>query len=306
MRIVFMGTPSYATAILEKLLHVKEFEIVGLFTQMDKPVGRKKVLTPPHVKEFVLKKRCKFPIFQPKNLREDEIVQNIKELNPDFIVVAAYGQILPQNVLDIAPCVNLHASLLPRFRGASPIQSAILKNDRYSGVTAMKMERGLDTGDMLGFSYVKLDEDTTSEELFETLSNVAGDLTIKVLKNFSTLLPLPQSNALSNYAPKITKADGEVDIYTKSASEIYRKYRAYTPWPGVFLPNGIKLIDFSCEESTCSDKLGIISKLQKDEICLTCKGGILAIREVQPPSKQKMSAYSYVQGLRKRVGDRLY
>lgn len=306
MRIVFMGTPSYATAILKKLLHVKGIEVVGLFTQMDKPVGRKKILTPPHIKEFAEKKRCKFPIFQPKNLREDGIEEKISELNPDFIVVAAYGQILPRNILNIAPCINLHASLLPRFRGASPIQSAILEDERYSGVTAMMMEEGLDTGDMLGFSYVKLDENTTSEELFETLSNVAGDLTIKVLENFSSLKPLCQSNALSNYAPKITKADGEVDVYGKSAVEIYRKYRAYKPWPGVFLPNGVKLINFTCKDFTCKDGAGIIEKMQKDEIWLTCKDGVLILKEIQPPSKQKMSAYAYVQGLRKKVGDRLY
>lgn len=304
MRIVFMGTPSYATEILKKL--VSSHEVVGLFTQPDKPVGRKKILTPPHVKKYMLENGLNFPIFQPNNLRSEETVMSIKELKPDFIIVAAYGQILPQNVLDIAPCINLHASLLPLFRGASPIQSSILEDENYSGVTAMMMEKGLDTGDMIGFTYVKLEETTTSEELFNKLSLAAGDLTLKVLENFSNITPLAQSNALSSYAPKITKADGEVDVYKSSAKKIYRKFRAFTPWPGVFLPNGLKLTDFTCEDLDYKGEAGVIEKIEKDVIWVTSKDGILAIKEVQPPSKQKMSAYAYVLGLRRKVADRLY
>ncbi len=304
MRIVFMGTPSYATEILKKLLSVHD--VVGVFTQPDKPVGRKKVLTPPHVKNYLMENGLDIPIFQPKNLRGVEEEKIIKDLKPDFIIVAAYGQILPQNILDIATCINLHASLLPLFRGASPIQSAILENEKYSGVTAMKMEAGLDTGDMLGFTYVKLENDTTSEELFEKLSLVAGDLTLKVLENFSNILPLVQSNSLSTYAPKITKADGAVDVYKKSAKEIYTKFRAFTPWPGIFLPNGVKITECFLKSNENLHVKGLIEKIDKDMVLVNCNGGVLGIKQVQPPSKKQMSAYSYVQGLRRKVGDRLY
>lgn len=304
MRIIFMGTPSYATEILKSLVGVHE--IVGLFTQPDKPVGRKKILTPPHIKKYVLENGLDIPIFQPKTLRDGDVVKSIQELRADFIIVAAFGQILPQNVLDIAPCINLHASLLPKYRGASPIQSSILEGESFSGVTAMMMEAGLDTGDMIGFTYIKLHGSITSEELFDKLSFAAGDLTIKVLKNFSNLQPLSQCNALSSYAPKIAKKDGEVDIYKNSAREIYTKYRSFTPWPGVFLPNGVKLIDFKPLSGDRGQSVGVISKISEDEILVNCKDGKLAIKEVQPPSKQKMSAYSYVLGLRRSVGDKLY
>jgi methionyl-tRNA formyltransferase len=150
MRIVFMGTPDYAEIILENL--IKKYEVVAVYTQPDKPVGRKRVLTPPPVK--VLAQKHNIKVFQPTSLKNE--VQNIKNLNPDFIVVAAFGQILPKDILEIAPCINLHASLLPKYRGASPIQSAILNSDKFTGITAMKMDVGLDTGDILGYEYLLL------------------------------------------------------------------------------------------------------------------------------------------------------
>ncbi len=304
MRIVFMGTPSYATEILKKL--IASHEVVGVFTQPDKPVGRKKVLTPPHVKSYMLENGLDIPIFQPKNLRGVEEEKIIKDLKPDFIIVAAYGQILPQNILDIAMCINLHASLLPLYRGASPIQSAILDTQEYSGVTAMKMEAGLDCGDMLGFTYVRLDENMTSEELFEKLSLVAGDLTLKVLRDFSHISPLSQKNGFSTYAPKITKSHGEVDLYNMSAKNIHVKSRAFYPWPGIFLPNGVKITECFLHVHVKNSEACVIEKISKDEILVSCADGVLGIKQVQPPSKKAMSAYSYVQGLRKKVGDKLY
>lgn len=304
MQIVFMGTPSYATTILKSLLTCKKHNIVALFTQPDKPVGRKKVLTPPHIKEFIEQENHNIPIFQPKTLKDETIITALKELQPDMIIVAAYGQILTQEVLNIAPCINLHASLLPKYRGASPIQAAILENEAYSGVTAMLMDEGLDTGDMLGFSYVKLDKNTTSEELFETLSHKAASLTLKILDTFQTLHPLKQNNANSTYAPKIKKQNGLVDIYKMSADEIERKYYALHPWPGIFLPNGVKLL--SLEAFFAEDKMGLITKIDKSGFALACKKGFLYITKVQPPSKKPMDASAYIQGQRKKVGDTLY
>ncbi|PID48269.1 MAG: methionyl-tRNA formyltransferase [Proteobacteria bacterium] len=306
MRIVFMGTPAYATRILEGLLRDDSFEIVGLFTQADKPVGRKKILTPPHIKDFVLKSGYEIPIFQPKNLRGDGIEEQMRDLKPDFIVVAAYGQILPKNILDLCPCINLHASILPKYRGASPIQSAILANEKQTGVTSMLMDEGLDTGDILGFSYVDLDDEVTSLNLFDELSDMARDLSVKTLKNFENILALPQNDTNSSKCSKISKKDGKVDILSQSAFEIYTKFRAFTPWPGIFLESGLKLINVKLKDKASKKEPGEILAINKDETQIACKEGILSIFEVQPPTKQKMSAYSYMQGLRKRVGDKLY
>lgn len=306
MRIVFMGTPSYATSILKELLHVKRFEVVALFTQPDKPVGRKRILTPPHIKEFLQKEAVDIPIFQPNSLKDRATQDTIKSLKPDFLVVAAYGQILTQEVLSICPCINLHASLLPKYRGASPIQSAILESEAYSGVTAMLMDKGLDTGDMLGFSYVPLCKNTTSKELFETLSVLASKLTIKVLDKFQNLEPMKQVSSNSTYAPKIKKEDGKVDIKSLHVKKIWSKFCAFNPWPGIYLPNGVKLIDFTITSLTCKEELGSIKSINEEYVEVVAKGGILTLKTIQPPSKKPMSAYAYMLGQRKKVGDNLY
>lgn len=300
MRVVFMGTPSYATQIFKALN--ENFEVVGVFTKEDKIVGRKKILTPPHLKQFLLENDVKIPIFQPKNLKNE--YELILSLKPDFIVVAAYGQILPKNILNICPCINLHASILPQFRGASPIQSTILTQQKYGGVSAMLMDEGLDTGDILAFSYLKIDENTNFTTLFEKLSDLASTLCVKTIKNFHNILPIKQNNALSSYSPKITKLDGLVDVDIQCAKSIYVKSLAFNLWPHVYLPNGVKLVDFEIENSQL--QAGVITHIQKEFIKLTCKQGTLIIKQLQPPSKQIMSAYSYILGLRKKVGDRLY
>ena len=188
-RIVFMGTPDYATVILEKLVANDNYEIIALFTQEDKKVGRKQILTPPHIKQYALENNLDFPIYQPKKLRDEENVAIINDVKPDFIIVAAYGQILPKTILDIAPCINLHASLLPKYRGASPIQEALLHDDTFSGVTAMLMDVGLDTGDILGLQYLKIEKDMCVEDAFANLSQVAANLTIEILDNFQYINP---------------------------------------------------------------------------------------------------------------------
>ncbi len=306
MRIVFMGTPSYATEILNSLLEDEAFEVVALFTQADKPVGRKKVLTPPHIKAYALQRGCSFPIFQPKNLRGEETEKQIRELKPDFIVVAAYGQILPKNILDICPCINLHASILPKYRGASPIQSAILNGDKQTGVTSMLMDEGLDTGDILKISKTPILPTTNSSELFETLSGLAADLTVKTLKEFKSLSPIKQDNSKHTKCAKIGKVDGEVDVLSVEALQIYRKYLAFTPWPGIFLPNGLKLIDVELRDEEAVYEAGSIVSIGKDGFELATKKGTLFVSSVQPPTKKVMSAYSYIQGARKNVKDRLY
>ncbi len=302
MRIVFMGTPSYATEILKALLHEEGIDVVSLITQPDKPVGRKQILTPPDTKKYCLEHEVLIDIFQPKSLRNDESIAYIKKHNPDFIVVAAFGQILPQAVLEIAPCINLHASLLPKYRGASPIQAAILDVQRYSGVTSMLMDVGLDTGDILGYSMLDI-RDKDAVILFEELSYLAATLCLKTLKKFDILKPLPQIDCDSTYAKKIKKSDGEITF--ENASKVYAKYLAFIFWPGIFLKSGLKLKNLSLHQCDGSFREGEIVEISDDYIIIGCKSGALKIKEVQPPSKKVMGVIDYIRGKRLSVGDTL-
>ncbi len=300
MRVIFMGTPDYATTILDALVNDKDIEIVALFTQPDKPVGRKQILTPPHIKNYTLQNSLDFPIYQPISLKDETFYTIIKDLNPDFIVVAAYGQILPKNILDIAPCINLHASILPKYRGASPIQDAILNQEKYSGVCAMLMEEGLDSGDILALSYLNI-EKLTVVELFNKLSILASTLTIKTLKNFKNIQPIKQNSSDKSYASKIKKEDGRIQLF--DAKEVDSKYRAFIVWPGIFLQNGLKLKELTIESEVGSNKEGEILEIGKDFAVIGCKIGSLKIFMVQPESKKVMSIVDYLRGKRLSIGD---
>ena len=297
-----MGTPSYATTILEALCHEDDMEVVLLVTQQDKPVGRKQILTPPHTKAWVLENGLHVEIYQPKTLRTTEAHDKIASLKPDFIVVAAYGQILPKAILDIAPCINLHASLLPKYRGASPIQSSLLANDIYTGVTSMLMEEGLDTGAMLGFSYLKTNDDKASI-LFDKLAHLAAKLTLQTLKNFHQLSPIQQIDANASHCKKIKKEDGLVSFELQSAQEIDTKFKALTPWPGLFLDSGLKLLDIQLMSRTKKGVQGTICAFDKEGAQISCKEGILMLKSVQPFSKSPMNALDYIRGKRLSVGD---
>ncbi len=297
-----MGTPSYATTILEALCHEDDMEVVLLVTQQDKPVGRKQILTPPHTKAWVLENGLHVEIYQPKTLRTTEAHDKIASLKPDFIVVAAYGQILPKAILDIAPCINLHASLLPKYRGASPIQSSLLANDIYTGVTSMLMEEGLDTGAMLGFSYLKTNDDKASI-LFDKLAHLAAKLTLQTLENFQQLSPIQQIDANASHCKKIKKEDGLVSFELQSAQEIDTKFKALTPWPGLFLDSGLKLLDIQLMSRTKKGVQGTICAFDKEGAQISCKEGILMLKSVQPFSKSPMNALDYIRGKRLSVGD---
>jgi len=295
MKILFMGTPDYAEIILEALIN--KYEIVGVYTQPDKPVGRKKVLTPPPVK--VLAQKHKIAVFQPNNLKEES--ENIKNLNPDFIVVAAFGMILPKSVLDIAPCINLHASLLPKYRGASPIQSAILNNDKFTGVTAMKMDIGLDTGDILGYEYCEVGN-KTAPDLFNELANIASKLTPYIIDNYEKIIPLKQIDALTSYSPKIKKEDGLVNF--DSAYKIYRKYLAFYYWPGIFTEK-FKIKNMNLIETSSINEAGQILEVKKESVIVGCENGSIEIIEIQPHSKKAMNIIAYLNGRGLKVGDNL-
>ena len=298
-RILFMGTPDYATTIFKELIN-SEYEVVGLFTQPDKPVGRKQILTPPHIKQFCIDENLSIPIFQPLKLRGNEEVKNqIKSLNPDFIIVAAYGQILPKDILDIAPCINLHASLLPKYRGASPIQESLLNDDNYTGVTSMLMEEGLDSGDILGFGYLKITSNMEVTQAFEELSKIAAKLTITTLDNFKNIKPVKQNESEVSYCKKIKKEDGLVNFI--DAKKLYLKYKAYSYWPGIFLESELKLKDIELNDEKSINNQGQILEIEDDFIIVGCEKGSLKIRTLQAPSKKAMNAIDYIRGQRLEI-----
>lgn len=302
MKIVFMGTPSYATAIFEKLLK-SGIEVVALFTQPDKPVGRKQILTPPHIKQFCIDNIIQIDIFQPQKLRENSNVEILNNIAPDLIVVAAYGQILPKDILQIAPCINLHASILPSYRGASPIQESLLFGDKFTGVTAMMMDEGLDTGKILAISYVQIDNMQKIGELYEALSQTAADLTMEVIDKFAQLKGITQNNAKSSNCKKIKKEDGLITFV--NANEIWSKFRAFCDWPGIFIENGLKLKELEFCEGDSKNKNGILLQIKNRSVIVGCETGSIEILTVAPPSKQQMNVVDYLRGKRLNVGDLL-
>ena len=301
MKVIFMGTPVYAQKILEELLESSDIEVVAVYTQPDKPVGRKKLLTPSAVKTIAVEKNI--PLYQPTRLRDEESIAACIQIECDYIVVAAYGQILPQAILSHAPCINLHASILPKYRGASPIQEALLRGDKTTGVTAMKMDIGLDTGDIIKISEVEIDDDELVEDLFEKLTIVATDLTLDVLRNYENYTPVKQDEVSSSHCRKITKADGELQLL--DAVEVYNKFRAFHEWPGIYLQSGLKLKSVTLNKPCAGNDAGKILEIRDDYIVLGCELGSIKVYRVQPESKKEMDIAAYLNGKRLKVADYL-
>ena len=301
MNVIFMGTPDYAEKILETLLLDNEINIVAVYTQPDKPVGRKKLLTPPPVKTLAQKHNVE--VLQPTRLRDEETITQLLKIQCDYIIVAAYGQILPRKILDHAPCINLHASILPQYRGASPIQQTLLNDDTKTGVTAMLMEEGLDTGAILKIDTIDVPKDMMLVNLFESLTKTASELTLDILKNFTSYTPVEQNDADATHCKKIIKQDGLVAL--EDAHEIYSKYRAFTPWPGIYLESGLKLKKIELVEKCTLGKTGTILEINSDNILLACTKGTLRIFSVQAPSKKEVNIIAYINGKRLTLEDTL-
>ncbi len=299
MRVIFMGTPEYAQKILQTLLATKDIEVVGVYTQPDKPVGRKKIMTPPPVK--TLAQKHNIAVYQPSRLRDEDVVAELRTIECDYIVVAAYGQILPRERLEHAPCINLHASILPAYRGASPIQQTLLNGDTTTGVTAMLMDEGLDTGDIIKVQTIEVGNDEMVSSLFERLTEVASELTVDVLKNFSAYTPQQQDDSKASHCKKITKKDGEVVF--DNALILFNKYRAFTPWPGVYLESGLKLKKMALEDIKSTNVAGEILEMDEESIVVGCAQGSVRIYKVQPASKKEMDVLSYINGKRVSVAD---
>jgi methionyl-tRNA formyltransferase len=301
-KIVYMGTPYYAEAILQTLIDAEDMDVQLVLTQPDRPVGRKKVMTPPPVK--VLAQEHGIEVLQPNRLSDEGIEEAIKAAEPDFIVVAAFGQILPQFILDIAPCINLHASLLPQYRGASPVQQSLLNGDKITGVTSMLMEEGLDTGPILEKIVFEIPEDMRLFALMEQLTKDASTLTLSTLRNFEHITPEPQDESRASLCKKIKKSDGEVDF--SDATEVYNKYRAFEGWPGIFAANGTKFDDVSLVEREKGYTPFEILAIEGDAVVLGCGRGSLKVGTLQPVSKKAMHAKAYCVGRGLKVGDTLF
>ena len=301
IRVIFMGTPDYAASILKGLIEADDIEVSAVYTQPDKPVGRKGILTPPPVK--VLAEDAGIRVIQPQRLRDEEVVAELRTIPCDLIVVAAYGQILPKAVLEYAPCINLHASILPAYRGASPIQQSLLNNDPETGITAMWMDEGLDTGAIIRIEKIAIAPDEMVSSLYERLTDVAVTLTLDVVRNWDRRSALPQNDAEATHCRKISKADGLIDF--TDAREIYNRYRAYTPWPGIYLESGLKIKHMALEDETSSGTAGEIVRIDKESIVVQCAKGSLRIMTVQAPSKQEGNAVSYLNGKRIACGHTL-
>ena len=297
-RVIFMGTPDYAASILEALIDAEDIEVVEVYTQPDKPVGRKGILTPPIVK--VEAEKAHIPIKQPTRLRDEAVVADVLATPCDLIIVAAYGQILPKTILEYVPCVNLHASILPHYRGASPIQQSLLNNDPQSGVSAMWMDEGLDTGAIIKIEKLPIGDDEMVESLYERLTQSAVHLTLDVIRHWDRHSAEKQNDADATHCKKILKSDGLIDF--SDAREIYNRYRAFTPWPGIFIESGLKIKVMKLEDENSTGEAGVIISMDKESAVVQCRMGSLRIYRVQAPSKQETSVVDYLNGKRSGCG----
>ena len=299
MKIVYMGTPDFAVLPLEALYN-DGHEIVLVVTQPDKPKGRGHKMQAPPVKEFATAHNI--PVYQPESAKTDEAYEYLKSFDADIFIVAAYGQILKQRVLDIPKygCVNIHASLLPAYRGAAPIQWCIIKGETVTGVTTMQMNAGLDTGDMLVKEEVVITPDDTGETLHDKLA-IAGVNTIReTIKQIEsgTLNPIPQDDSLSCYAPMINKATGYID-FSMSATDIYNLVRALNSYPYAstqYLGTRFKVISAKVADGEYKGENGEILDVSKEGILVKCKDGALLVTDVQFEGKKKMPVAEYIKG----------
>ncbi len=306
-RVIFMGTPDFAVPALQALIDQSDYEMMMVVTQPDRAKGRGKKVTAPPVKRTALAHDVK--VMQPESLQDTEVVAELRDAAPDLIVVAAYGQILPTEVLNLSKrgCINVHASLLPRHRGADPISAAILANDAETGVTVMLMAEGLDTGDILAQARCPITEEDTKLTLTEKLAELGAKLLLDTLPRWLAreIKPQSQDDSLATYAGQVQKSDGLID-WERSAVEIARQGRAYTPWPGLYtywMGKRLKIIAARALPGVRGE-VGIVQKLSEG-IAVGTGGGVLLLEEVQLAGKRAMRATDFVNGQRDFIGSRL-
>jgi len=303
LRTVFMGTPEFACDTLQGLIDAG-VELVGVFTQPDRPKGRGNKLTPPPVK--VLAEQHGIPVFQPQRLRRPEAVEEVRRLRPDLVVVVAYGQILPQEVLEIPPhgCINVHASLLPKYRGAAPINKAILDGERETGITTMLMDVGLDTGDMLVRRSLAIGPDETAGELHDRLARLGRETMEETLRRLCAgeLRPEQQDDALTCYAPMLKKEDGQID-WRLPARDVHNRVRGLSPWPGAFTSFAGEVLKLAATRVVDGKGTpGTVLATGKDGVVVACGEGAVSVGALQLPGKRMLPAGDFLRGTDLAVG----
>lgn len=306
MKIIFMGTPDFAVGTLEALVEAGH-EVVMVVSQPDKPKGRGHSMQPTPVKEAAL--RHNLPIYQPKKIREDISAAYLESIEADVIVVVAFGQIIPRRILEMKKygCINVHGSLLPKYRGAAPIQWAVINGEKESGVTIMQMDEGVDTGDMLAKAVVPLDEKETGGSLFDKLSAAGAKLCVETLEKLEKgeIVPQKQGESPTAYASMLTKEMGNID-WTKDARSIECLVRGLNPWPSAYTKlNGRTLKIWECQvvsEDASKGACGEILEITKNAMIVQTKKGTLAVTELQLEGKKRMDAGSFLRGFKVEPG----
>ena len=305
MRIVFMGTPDFAVPSLQALIDAGH-DVCAVYTQPDKPQGRKQILTAPPVKTLALEHDI--PVFQPNTLKNEDEQARLRELAPEVIIVVAYGKLLPKAVLDIPPhgCINVHGSLLPRWRGAAPIQWAVIAGDEMAGVTTMQMAEGLDTGDMLLTYETKVGEKETAGELFDRLAQSGAELLTQTLVKLDEITPRPQDDAQSCYAHMLDKQMAVID-WSRSAHEIDCLIRGLNPWPiALTTLSGERLKVFAVEKAAGNGDPGTVLEADpKKGLTVACGEGALKLIEIQLVGGKRMKATDFLRGHVIEVGTKL-
>ncbi len=304
-KIVFMGTPEFAAVVLKKLI-AEGFDISSVFSQPDKKIGRKQIVSRPPVKDLAVENGIR--IFHPDNLRDGKVIGEISEIGADLFVVAAYGKILPKAVLNIPRfgALNVHASLLPKYRGASPIQEALLAGDKETGVSIMRMDEGLDTGDVLAQKKVRITDEDTTLTLQKKLADVGAELLAQTIPKWVSgkIKPAKQNDKLVSYCKAIRKEDGKIE-WKEPAEIIRRKWKAYQPWPGIFTAfagRRLKLAEISAEaDADAREKPGKVIKYGQ-EIAVASGKGLVILKRVQFEGKKEMDAAEFSRGRKDFLG----
>lgn len=310
MRIVFMGTPDFAVGSLQALCESGKHEILAVVTQPDRPKGRGNKLLQTPVKEYALEQGL--TVYQPQKVKTPEFVELLHELQPELIVVAAFGQFLSKEILELPKygCINVHASLLPKYRGAAPIQYAIIKGEKESGVTIMQMDIGMDTGAMLDKVVVPIAENTTMGELHDALREQGAALLLQVIDKIAagTAVAEPQDNEQATYATLLDRSMEHID-WSKTAQEVHNLIRGFNPAPSTFtkLPNGksLKIWGSRMTDKSSAAAAGTVIETGKHSFFVACGEGVLEITEVQPESKKRMPAQVFLNGRGVQEGDLL-
>ena len=311
LRIIFMGTAELACASLEALTRQPDFLVVAVVTQPDRPKGRELKLQPSPVKELAVSKQLL--VLQPERARNESFIQELRELQPDLMVVAAYGQILPPAILDLPRfgCLNVHTSLLPKYRGAAPIQWAILNGEPETGVTLMKMDAGLDTGDILTLQTTPIRAEDNSQTLHDRLAQIGAELLPQTIRDHvaGAIIPRPQPAEGASYARKISREDGRLD-WSQPARALWNRIRAFTPWPGAFThlpaqPQPVLLKIWQAEISEQSGLPGQILHADKTGIVVACGEQSLRITTLQREGGRRLTAQEFLTGHPLKAGDKL-